>query len=60
VTRAERAAVRVAVGAVAVGALLAFPRSAPSGPGVTCAGPDAAVTCALADAEADRAGTFHR
>lgn len=52
-TRAERLAVRVAVGAVAVGALLALPRSGPSGPGVTCQGPDAAVTCALADRDAD-------
>ena len=52
-TAAESAAVRVAVVAVAVGAFLALPRSGPAGPGVTCQGPDAAVTCALADRDAD-------
>ena len=50
---AERVAVRVAVAALAVAAFLAAPRPAPSGPGVTCSGPDGAVTCALADADAD-------
>jgi hypothetical protein len=49
----ERVAVGVAVGAVALAAMLAAPRSAPAGPGVTCVGPAAAVTCALADADAD-------
>lgn len=52
-TRAERLAVRVAVTAVVLGAFLAAPRTAPSGPGVTCVGPDGAVVCGLADRYAD-------
>lgn len=52
-TAAERVAVRVAVGAVVVAVFLAVPRAAPTGGGVTCAGIDAAVTCALADSDAD-------
>jgi hypothetical protein len=51
-TAAERVAVRVALAAVLAGAFMAAPRTAPSGPGVTCAGPDAAVTCAMADRDA--------
>lgn len=53
-TAAERVAVRVAVVAVAVGVVLAAPRPpAPTGGGVTCAGPDAAVTCDMANRFAD-------
>lgn len=52
-TGEEWLAVSVAVGAVVVSAVLAWPRSAPVGPGLTCVGPDAAVACAIADADAD-------
>jgi hypothetical protein len=53
----ERAAVRIAGGAVALAALLAVGQRSgpPSGPGATCVGPEAAAACAIADAEADTA-----